>query len=195
MVAAAHIVQNGQEPTVAEAAEAAEVSRATAYRYFPSQDDLVSEAILELTLDGTGTLGIGGLVGDIRRIVEDTTDDVARVGLVVRRCVEWSLDNQRWLRRNLRSSLANAASPHQTYRRPGYRREWIQEATAGLERQLTPQGIERLRAGLTVLIGVEAIIALADVGGYDRPDIIDTLAWAAQGLTMTALTAAPSSAP
>jgi len=36
---------------------------------------------------------------------------------------------------------------------------------------------------LTALICVEPIVALADVGGYDRRTVLDTLQWAAVGLT------------
>ena len=44
--AASALVREGRTPTVAEAAEAAEVSRATAYRYFPTQDMLLAEVAL-----------------------------------------------------------------------------------------------------------------------------------------------------
>ena len=187
VVAAARMVQQGHEPTVSEAAEAAEVSRATAYRYFPTQDDLISEAILELTLDSTGTLGVGGLVDDMRGLVESIGDEVERVGAVVRRGAEWSHDNQRWLRRNLRSSLAGPVSKEPGYRRPGHRREWIELATATLSNRVSAADLAQLNAALSALIGVEAIIALVDVGGYDRQTVLDTLEWAARGLTETAL--------
>ncbi|WP_189342209.1 TetR family transcriptional regulator, partial [Mesorhizobium sp. M2A.F.Ca.ET.067.02.1.1] len=38
---ATRLMQSGMTPSVSEVAEAAEVSRATAYRYFPSQAALV----------------------------------------------------------------------------------------------------------------------------------------------------------
>jgi AcrR family transcriptional regulator len=39
-------LRNGQQPTVTDAAEAAGISRATAYRYFPSQEMLWVEVAL-----------------------------------------------------------------------------------------------------------------------------------------------------
>src|SRR5690606_18892026 len=45
--AAAELLAEGHVPTVAEVAERAEVSRATAYRYFPNQDALVAEVLLD----------------------------------------------------------------------------------------------------------------------------------------------------
>src|SRR5690606_29064360 len=41
------LMQEGQTPSVTEVAEAAGVSRATAYRYFPSQADLVHAVVDE----------------------------------------------------------------------------------------------------------------------------------------------------
>ena len=58
LLAAGELVEAGRTPTVAEAADAADVSRATAYRYFPSQDALLAEAVLlSDTLTVEGVLG------------------------------------------------------------------------------------------------------------------------------------------
>src|SRR5215207_2869189 len=45
--AAIQLMQSGITPSVTEVAEAAEVSRATAYRYFPSQAALVQAVVDE----------------------------------------------------------------------------------------------------------------------------------------------------
>src|SRR5271156_3216780 len=44
--AAAEMLRRGHQPTVAEAAEAAGVHRATAYRYFPTAASLLADASL-----------------------------------------------------------------------------------------------------------------------------------------------------
>ena len=41
------LMQQGETPSVSDVAEAAEVSRATAYRYFPSQAELVHAVVNE----------------------------------------------------------------------------------------------------------------------------------------------------
>src|SRR3712207_4205427 len=56
LTAAVALVQQGKQPSVAEAADAAQVSRATAYRYFPSQERLLLEAALETTTPVIETL-------------------------------------------------------------------------------------------------------------------------------------------
>src|SRR5450755_1426004 len=45
--AAATLVEQGKAPSVTEVADAAEVSRRTAYRYFPTQEQLLTEVSLE----------------------------------------------------------------------------------------------------------------------------------------------------
>ena len=49
LAAAVELLKRGKSPTVAEVADAALVSRATAYRYFPTQEYLLFEAALEST--------------------------------------------------------------------------------------------------------------------------------------------------
>src|SRR5919199_5322925 len=49
VAAALQLLAAGRTPTVTEVADAAEVSRRTAYRYFPSVDQLLTEALLEGT--------------------------------------------------------------------------------------------------------------------------------------------------
>ena len=49
--AAIELIDEGSAPTVAEAAEAALVSRTTAYRYFPTQESLLLEVALHAHVD------------------------------------------------------------------------------------------------------------------------------------------------
>jgi AcrR family transcriptional regulator len=44
---AVDLIQRGEVPTVTSVADAADVSRRTAYRYFPTQEQLLAEASLE----------------------------------------------------------------------------------------------------------------------------------------------------
>ena len=55
-------MQCGETPTIKDAAEAAGVSRATAYRYFTSQQAL----LLEASLDAIGTVPDPSLVDEAR---------------------------------------------------------------------------------------------------------------------------------
>src|SRR4051812_37137151 len=48
MTAAAEFVRRGETPSILQVADAALVSKSTAYRYFPSQDALLAEALLDV---------------------------------------------------------------------------------------------------------------------------------------------------
>src|SRR5215470_13695957 len=52
MDAAVELVRAGQHPTVSAVADRVGVSRATAYRYFPGQDLMLSEATIRAAADG-----------------------------------------------------------------------------------------------------------------------------------------------
>src|SRR5215469_13422576 len=117
VASASELLRHGKHPTVTDAAEAAGISRATAYRYFPSQEMLWAEVALFaadgplLKEKGTGTESVP--------VPEAIADLVRRVGT-------WSYDNELPLRALLRLSL----DPDTGVRRPGHRVEWIAEALA-----------------------------------------------------------------
>jgi AcrR family transcriptional regulator len=102
--AAAELVRKGQEPSIAELAEVAEVSRATAYRYFPTKELLLAEVTL---FAAGGPLEIGEQDGSVP--VPDA------VAAFVRQVAEWAFANEQPLRTLLRLSL----DPATGVRRPG----------------------------------------------------------------------------
>jgi AcrR family transcriptional regulator len=75
VAAAAELVRQGKSPTVAEVADAALVSRATAYRYFPSQEYLLAEAALQ---------SIHGDIDETLSPIESVDDPTLRLDAVVR---------------------------------------------------------------------------------------------------------------
>ena len=56
LLAAARLLKEGRQPTMDEVAEAALVSRATAYRYFPTLESLLIEAPLDGAVPDPGAL-------------------------------------------------------------------------------------------------------------------------------------------
>src|SRR4028119_708650 len=59
LTAASRLMKEGRKPTLEEVAEAALVSRATAYRYFPSVEALLIEASVDITVPDGATLFAG----------------------------------------------------------------------------------------------------------------------------------------
>lgn len=174
MAAAVSLLREGRTPTVAEAADRAGVSRATAYRYFPTQDTLLAPAQVHA---GEGPVSDQQLLN-----TGQVTDPAARAGLVARRVGEYSFGNQQLLRTVLRLSL----DPKLDYERPGHRQRWITDLVAPLQGTADQRTLRRLAGALNLLLGVEAVVALTDIAQLDRDEALDVLAWTAETLVSAA---------
>src|SRR5260370_900803 len=135
--AAAELVRQGREPTVAEVAAVSEVSRATAYRYFPTQESLLA---------GMRMFAPEGPVAMFEKATLETTDPVERVGVLARQVAEWAFQNEPALRTMLRLSL----NPETGVRRPGTRIRWIAEAPQPLKCKGEATALERLGTPVTM---------------------------------------------
>jgi AcrR family transcriptional regulator len=172
VAAAAELIRSGTAPSVADVAAAAEVSRATAYRYFPTQELLLAEVAL---------FAAGGPLfeaGDT-----DGLSTAEAVGRLARRVGEWAYDNEHALRVFLRLSL----DPATGVRRPAHRVGWIADVLAPVRGQLDRQAYARLSAGLTLLLGIDPIVALTDIARVSRVRGLDTLEWSARVMVEAAL--------
>lgn len=174
MAAALALLREGRTPTVAEAADRAGVSRATAYRYFPTQDTLLAPVQVHA---GDSPVSDEQLL-DTGKV----TDPSGRAALVARRLGEYSFDNEQLLRTVLRLSLDSQLD----YERPGHRRRWIGALLAPLQGSADQRTLRRLGGALNLVFGVEAVVALTDIGRLDRDDALDVLAWTAGTLVRAA---------
>lgn len=171
LAAAAELVAEGRTPTVAEAADAATISRATAYRYFPSQEALLAEA--PLLIDAPSVRSVFG---------HDAapTDAEDRVALVHNVLYEHIREREAQFRLFLRNTLLRSADPERSDvpLRPAFRLELLDAALEPLERELDADQLERLKTALAILIGTEAFIALRDVARLDYEEARATGEWA-----------------
>src|SRR4051795_10040064 len=94
--AADELFEQGRVPTVAAVAERADVARATAYRYFPSQEALLLE---------TTFLGDSDAMRAIPELAATVEDPGERLAEAVRTGAEWTLGREARLRMVLRASL------------------------------------------------------------------------------------------
>jgi len=179
LAAADELFAEGRVPTVADVAERADVARATAYRYFPTQEALLLE---------TSHLGDSEPMRSLLDDVAGIADPATRVAEAVRRGAAWTLGREPQLRAILRASL----DPERDTLRPARRRAYIADLLAPLE--LSPAAAERLAAGLTLLFGIDPIVSLRDNGDLAAEDIPDALAWTARTLVEAALRADHASA-
>lgn len=171
IAAAAELMRAGHPPTVTEVAETAGISRATAYRYFPTQELLWAEVAL---------FAVGGPLfppGGADMAVPEA------VGTLVRRVGIWSYENEQPLRTILRLSL----DPATGVRRPGHRREWIAEALAPLRGKIGTATYQNLSNALMLLLGIDPVVVMTDIAGVSREEALDALEWSARTLVHGAL--------
>ena len=180
LAAADELFGEGRVPTVAEVAERADVARATAYRYFPTQEAL---------LLGASFLGEGAPVGSLGEFVDEFSDPAERVAEAVRRGAVWTLEREARLRTILRLSLESAETT-----RPARRRGYIAQLLADVRPSFSDGDYERLSGALTLLFGIDPIVSLRDNGDVPPERIPDVLGWTAATVVREALSRATGAA-
>jgi AcrR family transcriptional regulator len=181
--AATELMREGRPPTVAEAAERALVSRATAYRYFPTQESLLLDVA-----------NVEALMKPVEDLVASfpTGDAAQRLAVLVRTMTPALLSDEALIRTGERiymdTWLANQPDGNHTPVRAGRRMRYIDEALRPLGDRLGEPARKRLRCALALALGTEAVIAMKDSAGLDDDEeIVATLEWAAGALLRTAL--------
>jgi AcrR family transcriptional regulator len=179
LAAARELVAQGKTPTLAQAADAAMVSRATAYRYFPTQEALLVELPLDIAAPTVAALFGEGAPSD----PED------RAALVQNALYDLARDHETEFRLFLRSSLLRSLAPTDGRRDPfrGARRlDLLDEALAPLADELPAEEIEQLRTTLSILVGVESMVVLRDVLRLDHNDARAAGEWAVRQMVRNA---------
>jgi AcrR family transcriptional regulator len=193
VAATAELMRQGQTPTVTAAADAAQVSRATAYRYFPTQQALLFEATLQPVFDPTIEQALA---------LSRQADVPARLDTLVQALQTGTLAHEDAFRTLLRFSLepsegaderpAAAAARRSDEASPGHLRggrrvRWLEEVLEPVRDQLTPQDFQRVVAALALCMGIEALVVLRDVCGLDAQAAVAVSRWAAQTLLWAVL--------
>jgi AcrR family transcriptional regulator len=168
--AARGLVAEGRTPTVEEAAEAAAISRTTAYRYFPNQRALLAAAHPETA--APSLLPAPPPEGAAARLD-------AVLGAFTRLIVETESQQRTMLRLSLEAEGAGEASlPLRQGRAIG----WIAEALEPMRRQLSEAELHALVLAIRATTGIEALVWLTDVAGRSRDDAVALMRWSAQAL-------------
>jgi AcrR family transcriptional regulator len=182
--AAARLMQEGRSPSLEEIAEAALVSRATAYRYFPNVEALLLEAALDLA------------VPDTEAIFRDAPEDaVARLDRVDAVLHEMALANEAPLRMMLAHSLQRGlkdkdAADDGVPKRQNRRTPLIEAALEPSRGEFAPAALDRLAKALALIIGTEAMVVFRDVLQLDPEEARAVKRWAIGALVAAARTPA-----
>jgi AcrR family transcriptional regulator len=177
---ARRLVRRGRIPSVAEVAQSAGVSRATAYRYFPTRSKLIGALVAEA-------------LAPVREYVPREGDDgLARLKILIDKTYPRFRRYEAQMRAALKLALEHRALElaglleEEPFRR-GQRREILRLATEPLKNQLARPGYERLLNALSVVYGIEPFIVLKDICGASDRETEAVVRWMIEALVAHAL--------
>ncbi|AWY39692.1 TetR family transcriptional regulator [Pseudomonas putida] len=175
--AAVALREEGLNPTIAEVAERAMVSRATAYRYFPSPEALISETAMDRDMQ------------PLEHFWQPGDDPAKGMGLAADALNRLLIGDEVGLRMMERSFMTVwlENQPDESPLRPGRRMSYIEPIVDSLKGVLPPRARKRLKQALSMVMGTEALIAVRDVGGASVDESLSAAAWAARALVRQAL--------
>jgi AcrR family transcriptional regulator len=171
------LIRAGSEITMPDVAQAAMVSEATAYRYFPDLVSLLREAVAR---DWPAP-------GDALAPVAASADPVERVGYATEYLLREVVAAERAVRAMISASIVR---PEVAGMRPARRFGLIQAALAPLEATLAvtdPGRFEQLKLDLAVIVSAEALFTLTDLCGLTPDAAIRSAAHTARAVTAAAL--------
>lgn len=173
------LIRDGHVPSLPEVAKRAEVSRATAYRYFPSRSALIT-AVIDWSL------------GPVRTFATDEPDGRKRVTELFTSSFPRFKDFEPQMRAALQLSLEHWALERaglldeEPYRR-GHRIAILRHAIEPLKSQLTAKALDRLHKALSVVYGIEPYVVLKDIWGLDDKEVENIALWIADTLVAATL--------
>ena len=173
------IREGGHIPSVAEVAVRSKVSRATAYRYFPSRSALVT-AVIDSSL------------GPVRKLASDNPSGRERVHELFLQTFPRFKEFEAQLRAAAQLSLEQwgleraGLLEEEPYRR-GHRVRILEHAIEPLVPQLRPDVRKRLHHALSVVYGIEPYVILKDIWGLRDREVERTALWMADALIDAAL--------
>jgi AcrR family transcriptional regulator len=173
--AAARLMKEGRKPGIEEIAEAALVSRATAYRYFQSMEALLREASLDVGIpEAKDVLG-----GSAPR------DAVARLEKVDTALHDAVLGNEPAFRMMLMQSLERGLPKDRkdgVPLRQNRRTPLIDAALAPVRDDFKSADLKLLRHALALIVGTEGMIVCKDVLQLDDTEARKVKRWAIKAL-------------
>jgi AcrR family transcriptional regulator len=168
------LLGHGGLVTVAEVAAAAGVSRATAYRYFPSRSRLIDEIMSES-------------LGPVRRFESAEHDGAARVRDLFERTFPLFKEFEPQMRAALQLALEHWALERagvlgeEAFRR-GNRKQILARNAQPLRRELGERRYDRLLKALSLVYGIEPYVVLKDMWGSSNREVNAITRWVADAV-------------
>ncbi|CNF85157.1 TetR/AcrR family transcriptional regulator [Yersinia enterocolitica] len=178
--------EQGAFPSITEVANAAQLSRATAYPYFPTQSALVSAMVDES-------------LGPILAWQPTQPDARQRIAELLSFAYPRMLQHEGVLRAALHLSLQqwadNRSNPNNEEKLiRGNRKRLLKLAVEPLEGKLTPEALQRVIHAFSLIYGSEVFMVLKDIWHLDDAGIQDVTQWMGKAILLQAETDARQAA-
>jgi AcrR family transcriptional regulator len=173
------IQETGHVPSVAEVAVRSRVSRATAYRYFPSRSELVT-AVIDRSLGPVRSFSSTKPDGRerVRDLFVQTFPRFQEFEPQLRAAAQLSLEQ--W-------GLERAGLLEEEPFRRGHRVRILEDALAPLAGRLSAPALLRLHRALSVIYGIEPYVLLKEIWGVTDREVERIALWMAEALIDAAL--------
>jgi AcrR family transcriptional regulator len=169
MEAASSLIEEGHTPTVAEVAKRAQVSRATAYRYFPTRSRLIT-AMVDTALGPVRSWSSSQGDGRARitELFESTFIRFKEFEPHMRAAAQLALEHQ---------ALERAGILEEEPYRRGHRIRILAHAVEPFSAQVPAKAIDRLQKALSIIYGIEPHIILKDIWGVKNKEVEAIVFW------------------
>jgi len=177
--AAISLMTAGHQPTVAEVAKKAGISKSTAYRYFPSRDLMLAEVLLVSTVAADRETVL---------LAAQTDGSAAeRVDRVIRADHAMVTRHRTAFRTSLRAFLLRLEKFPDAHRGPSNRVRHLTTALAPIANQLSTEHQQRLVAALSLCLGIEAATTTEIACNLTATEAEEVKRWAAAALLGAAM--------
>lgn len=182
---AATLISRGLTPTTTEVADAAHVSRRTAYRYFPTQEQLLVESSLErlrpqveAAIESVQVMrvDVGAGAGD-----NDVELAAARLDATVRIMHRLTFENEHLLR-TIQRLTAGGATTFGVRPRGTRRLDWLTSAVEPIRNRVGPERFSHLVSALATCVGFDSFFVLRDVRGLSKAESEKVTRWMADAM-------------
>jgi AcrR family transcriptional regulator len=168
--AAREIMDSGALPTVGDVADHAGISRATAYRYFSTPEELMRETALDTIAKGIDI--------ELPASLATLSSPQERARQVVKQVYKMVEDNEP----TFRALLASSVSGKNKVRRGARRLDWLSTALQPLEGEIPPKELQNLKYALSLVTGIETLVVFKDICGLNAKQAEDAALWTAKTL-------------
>ena len=173
------LMQQGALPSVSDVAEASGVSRATAYRYFPTQSAMV-EAVVDEALEPIVNWSAESDDAEerIAELLEFSLPQILQFEATFKAALKVYLEQ--WAQERV------SVAPGDLLRR-GHRIDVLQHAIEPLRSKLPRASFQRLSQALALVYGLAVFRVLKDVWGRESREVRNVALWAARALVRAAV--------